>query len=103
MRTQSSLVKLPFSNAVMHSHTGKVKASGHALGTGMGSVLLRTAGGGAGSSYLDIDDYINTTGINPNERTRTGRTGRGLSKLSSKLANLEIGREPVPARKNIVM
>lgn len=105
MRSQSKLVKLPFSNAIIHSHTGKVKATGHALGTGMGSVLLRTGGGGAGSSYMDIDDYINTTGINPYERAKSERAGKGLSsKLSSKLASLEIGRsEPKPVRKNIVM
>jgi hypothetical protein len=101
MRT---IVKLPFSNAAMNSHTGKIRSSGHGLGAGMsgcgnGSVLLRTGGGGAGSSYMDMDDYIKTTGINPYKR---GLNGKGLSSLSSKLQNLTA--KPLSSvRKNIVM
>jgi len=67
-------------------------------GTGNGSVLLRTAGGGAGSSYSDMDDYIRTTGIDPYKR----RTGSGLGSLSSKLSKLSIAPQSA-VRKNIVM
>lgn len=103
MRT---IVKLPFSNAMMHTHTGKIRAtahSGHGLGTGIGSVLLRTAGGGAGSSYMDIDDYIATTGIDPYKRTNAEKKGEGLRSLSKKLSNLSIKDEPMKLRKNITM
>ena len=101
MRT---IVKLPFSNAAMNSHTGKIRSTGYGLGTGMsgcgnGSVLLRTGGGGAGSSYMDMDDYIKTTGIDPFKRNTSGK---GLSSLSSKLQNLNA--KPLSSvRKNIVM
>ena len=100
MRT---IVKLPFSNASMNSHTGKLRSTGfglasHMMGRG-GSVLLRTGGGGAGSSYMDMDDYIHTTGIDPNKR---GTSGKGLSSLSSKLQNLS-AKPLSTVRKNIVM
>ena len=86
-------VKLPHSNAVLHSHNSSVR------GAGMGSVLLRTAGGGAGSSYSDMDDYIRTTGIDPMNRKSTGS---GLRSLGDKLSKLSIA--PTSAvRKNIVM
>ena len=104
MRT---IVKLPFSNAAMNSHTGKVRTTGFGLGAGMsgcgnGSVLLRTGGGGAGSSYMDMDDYIKTTGIDPYKRTGVQKAGKGLSSLSSKLQNLST--KPLSSvRKNIVM
>jgi len=69
-------------------------------GTGNGSVLLRTAGGGAGSSYQDMDDYIRTTGIDPLSRSRN--SGSGLGGLGEKLRKLSIA--PTSAvRKNIVM
>ena len=75
-------------------------------GSGMGSVLLRTGGGGSASSYQDIDDYIATTGINP--YTRTGVTqskGSGMPKsLTSKLSKLHIAPpSDGPKRKNITM
>jgi hypothetical protein len=75
-------------------------------GSGMGSVLLRTGGGGSASSYQDIDDYIATTGINP--YTRTGVTqskGSGMPKsLTSKLSKLQIAPpSDGPKRKNITM
>lgn len=101
MRT---IVKMPFSNAVMHSHTGKLRSTGYGLGAGIvgcgnGSVLLRTGGGGSGSSYSDMDDYIHTTGIDPFKRKSNGK---GLSSLSSKLQNLSA--KPLSSvRKNIVM
>jgi hypothetical protein len=106
-----SMVKLPHhdsSNMRSISAGSKhgtyfMKGSGmHGCGTG--SVLLRTAGGGAGSSYMDMDDYISTTGINP--YTRAGVTqGRGLSKeMTSKLSKLQIAPPSSSGtRKNIVM
>jgi hypothetical protein len=72
-------------------------------GEGMGSVLLRTGGGGGASSYMDMDDYISTTGINPYTRAGVSQ-GKGLPKsLSSKLSNLNIAPPTSTPRKNIVM
>jgi len=79
--------KLPFSNAKVRPLLSRIL---HA-GTGMGSVLLRTGGGGAGSSYSDMDDYIRTTGINPYTRPGVMQPrGKGLQSLSSKLEKLDI-------------
>ena len=91
-------VKLPFSNAVLKPHTSRVIAKGE----GMGSVLLRTGGGGAGSSYSDIDDYIRTTGINPYARSAPKPKGTGLKSLSSKLEKLNVVPEGMK-RKKITM
>ena len=92
--------KLPFRNATLHSHVGRVKIAGE----GMGSVLLRTGGPGAGSSYSDMDDYIATTGLNPQAKVRKQQTsGMGLkSKLAEKLSKLSV-EEPGRRRKNITM
>jgi len=93
-------VKMPFGGADMSSYSRRVIP---ATGKGMGSVLLRTGGAGAASSYQDIDDYIRTTGINPYTRTSGTTSGRGMpSTLSSKLSKLSV----VPdgkKKKNIVM
>jgi len=73
-------------------------------GTGMGSVLLRPGGGGSASSYMDMDDYISTTGINPYARAGMKAVGRGLpSTISHKLSNLNIAPPTQSLRKNIVM
>lgn len=106
----TKIVKLPHHNASnlsaisANSKHGMnfIKGSGIS-GCGNGSVLLRTGGGGAGSSYMDMDDYISTTGINP--YTRAGVTqGKGLSdKLSDKLSKLQIAPPTTSHRKNIVM
>ena len=98
------LVKLPHHNA---SNLSAITASGKGMkfmaGSGMGSVLLRTGGGGAGSSYMDMDDYISTTGINPYSRAGTTQ-GKGLpSSVSNKLSKLSISPPSGPQRKNIVM
>lgn len=85
-------VKLPHSNAILHSHNSTMR------GTGNGSVLLRTGGPGAGSSYMDMDDYIRTTGINPSTR----KSGQGLGSLGEKLRKLSITPQS-NVRKNIVM
>jgi hypothetical protein len=91
-------VKLPFSNAVVRPHMNRVLTKGE----GMGSVLLRTGGGGAGSSYQDIDDYVRTTGINPYARASKKPTGTGLKNLSSKLEKLNIIPDKMK-KKNITM
>lgn len=89
-------VKLPHSNSTLYSHNSKMR------GTGNGSVLLRTAGGGAGSSYQDMDDYIRTTGIDPYKRRSGTGIGDGMRSLGDKLSKLSIA--PTSAvRKNIVM
>jgi hypothetical protein len=93
--TSSKYVKLPF------SHASFKQGAKHIGGTGMGSVLLRTAGGGTGSSYMDMDDYIATTGINPYARASSSSSGSGLKKISEKLSKL--GSDKGPKRKNIVM
>jgi hypothetical protein len=102
------IVKLPHHNASNLSAISAkskhgmnfIKGSGMS-GCGPGSVLLRTGGGGAASSYMDLDDYISTTGINP--YTRAGIGGKGLSsKLSDKLSKLQIA-PTTSHRKNIVM
>lgn len=91
-------VKLPMRNATMHSHSSKVVAKGE----GMGSVLLRTAGPGAGSSYSDMDDYIRTTGVNPYARNAKKSEGSGLKSLSSKLEKLSVVPDKMK-KKNITM
>lgn len=95
-----SHVKLPMRNAMIRPHTGRTIMSGE----GMGSVLLRTGGPGAGSSYQDLDDYIATTGINPMARAGVvSSSGTGLgNKISAKLSKLNVVPEGVK-RKNITM
>ena len=88
-------IKLPFSNTKMTSHTKRM------YGQGMGSVLLRTAGGGGASSYSDMDDYIATTGINP--YARKGMGGTGMKSLSDKLSKLNIEPKLHIKKKNITM
>jgi hypothetical protein len=89
--------KLPFSNTVIKPHNRTILT-----GSGMGSVLLRPGGGGGASSYMDLDDYIKTTGNNPYAKAKHS-TGYGLPKtLSSKLQNLNVVPEK-SKRKNIVM
>jgi hypothetical protein len=99
----AKFVKLPMRNAMMRSHTGRIMAKGE----GMGSVLLSKGGPGAGSSYMDIDDYISTTGINPYTRngvqkSKAKSTGTGLKSLTEKLSKLTVAPEGVK-RKNITM
>ena len=105
MSRKVSSVNLPFSNARLKPHKPSIFHN-PLSGSGMGSVLLRTGGPGAASSYQDIDDYISTTGINPYTRVAKP-SGRGLSdKLSSKLSNLKIESKSaaeLPRRKKIVM
>lgn len=77
-------------------HKGK-----HTSGKGMGSVLLNTGGAGSASSYIDIDDYIETTGRDPFKTS--GKGIKGLNELSTKLKNLNINPPTSIKRKNITM
>jgi hypothetical protein len=85
---------LPFRGTVMKSK-GK-----YTSGTGMGSVLLRTGGAGSASSYIDIDDYLNTTGI---KHIKGSGVHRDFGKLSSKLSQLSIEPPSNIRRQNIIM
>jgi hypothetical protein len=98
------LIQLPHHNAAnLNALSAYHKGMKFVKGEGMGSVLLRTAGPGAASSYMDMDDYISTTGINPYTRAGVSQ-GKGLPKgLSSKLSNLNIAPPVNAVRKNIVM
>jgi len=102
----TTLVKLPHHNSsTLGSSIGcGSRSMSFIKGSGMGSVLLRPGGGGSASSYMDMDDYIATTGINP--YTRAGVVqGKGLAdSIASKLSKLNIA-PPMsgPKKKNIVM
>lgn len=95
------IAQLPFSNAQLHAHSRIMRGKG--LGAGMGSVLLRKGGAGAGSSYMDIDDYVHTTGINPYARGKASSgqgLGAGMKKMSEKLAKLSVETDkPLSSRK----
>jgi hypothetical protein len=68
-------------------------------GTGMGSVLLTGGNGGAGSasSYASLDDFTNTTNINP--YTLQSVDGRGLARMGKRLESLKLKSAKKP--KNI--
>jgi hypothetical protein len=85
---------LPFRGQVLE-RKGK-----HIQGAGMGSVLLNTGGAGSASSYIDIDDYIQTTKNNP---FKGSGMGGDLSKLSQKLSKININPSSNIRRKNITM
>lgn len=99
------MVKLPHHNASILKAISAGANRSVMKGSGTGSVLLRQGGGGAGSSYMDIDDYIATTGINPYARAGVARPqGRGLDPgLANKLSKLNVNKLLSPVRKNIVM
>ena len=86
---------LPFRGQVM-KHKGK-----YSSGKGMGSVLLNTGGAGSASSYIDIDDYIETTHKSP--FGAKGQGMKGLNELSAKLSKLNIQPSSNIKRKNITM
>jgi len=89
------IAKVPFTNGHV-SPTQK-----RMIGKGNGSILLKKGGAGGASSYMDMDDYIRTTGNNPLARS----TGSGLKTLSDKLAKLSLEAKPLVKGKikNIVM
>ncbi len=83
-------------NANSHQTRGKMK------GKGVGSVLL-DGGLGGQSSYSSIDDYINTTGRNPNTLSNMGGMGlvktipNGMKKeeMNSKIKNMLVNPKKV--------
>jgi hypothetical protein len=85
---------LPFRGQVM---TSKGK---YTSGAGMGSVLLQKGGPGSASSYIDIDDYINTVGI---QHLSGKGVNKGFGKLSEKLSKLSVEPPSNIRTKNIVM
>lgn len=74
----------------------------HTQGAGIGGLLLNKGGAGGASSYIDIDDYIDTTGRNPFKSEQHSR-GKGLENLSSKLSKLNITPSSTIRKKNITM
>jgi hypothetical protein len=68
-------------------------------GKGVGAVLLNKGGAGGGSSYSSLDDYIQTTGINP--LLGVSKQGRGLGSMNDKLENLLIKSKKGKKEKNI--
>jgi hypothetical protein len=68
-------------------------------GKGMGSVLLTNGNGGAGSasSYASLDDFTNTTDLNPYTLQKVD--GRGLARMGKRLESLNIKASKKP--KNI--
>jgi hypothetical protein len=85
-------------------HTSFKKS--HTIGGGMGAVLMSKGGPGCGSSYMNLEDYEMTTGIDPYNRDMSNlgppsRSSGGslTSHLKNKLGKLEIGGK----KKNIVM
>ena len=93
----SRIIKLPMGGHTMMARNQQVS------GKGMGSVLLSTGGAGAGSSYMDMDDYIRTTGIDPyNSQQSKASKGFGLKSVASKLQGLTITPH-TGRRKNITM
>ena len=87
---------LPFRSQTMKG-VGK-----QSQGAGIGGLLLNKGGAGGASSYIDIDDYIDTTGRNPYKSDQHAK-GRGLENLSSKLSKLKIEPSSTIRRKNITM
>jgi hypothetical protein len=78
---------------------GKVVNCHSIKGRGAGAVLLNKGGGGAGSSYSSLDDYIQTTGLNPLQPIQP--KGKGLGKMNDKLENLLIKTNKGKKEKNI--
>jgi L-aminopeptidase/D-esterase-like protein len=104
----TKMVMLPHHRCCnLHALSAQGKGMKFIGGSGMGSVLLKGPGGSGGaSSYMDMDDYISTTGINPYTRAGVSQSkGSGIPKsITSKLSKLSIAPPPTgPKRKNIVM
>lgn len=88
-----SKIYMPMSGGTIRSSTRK-----HISGRGYGTVLLDggLGGYGGGSSYTSVDDYINTTGIDPyvGQPIFMGKGIRNLSSMNSKLENLLVKKNP---------
>lgn len=63
-------------------------------GAGVGAVLL-DGGRGGQSSYSSLDDYVNTTGVNPLAR------GQGLAKMNAQIEKLLVKPKGKKKEKNI--
>jgi len=89
---------MPMSNGTLRLSTRQ-----HINGRGNGSVLLNLGGAGGGSSYSSVDDYINTTGINPYVPSNIigGSLGRSKSSMNAKLENLLVKSSKGKKEKNI--
>lgn len=74
---------MPASNAIL-----KVSNKTHSKGRGVGAVLL-DGGKGGQSSYSSLDDYINTTGINPLSAPKPNK-GLGLESMNTKIKSLMV-------------
>lgn len=74
-------IVMPTSGGTINSLNRK-----HISGKGYGSVLLDGGQGGYGSasSYSSIDDYINTTHINPLKKS----VGSGIESMNKKIESL---------------
>jgi hypothetical protein len=87
----------------MTGGTIRVGTMKHINGKGFGAVLLDKGGAGGGSSYTGVDDYFNTTGINPFLQNNTFGAGLGRSreKVHSKLESLLVKSNKGKKEKNI--
>ena len=69
-------------------------------GTGVGAVLL-DGGLGGQSSYSSLDDYVNTTGVNPLARPTLSKGRGGLAKMNAQIENLLVKPKGKRKEKNI--
>ena len=90
-------VYLPMMSGCSINIHGIRKRAVHAFNGG--SILLQKGGPGVGSSYSDLNDYMNTTQLNP-YNTSSAISGRGFSRLHKHLENLTIMPKK-PKSKNI--
>lgn len=97
-RSSTCKAMIPMRGVMIQPHTKSLMT-----GKGMGSVLLMKGGPGGASSYQDIDDFIQTTGIDPFSKSRKV-VGSGMKgkKLTEKLEKLTI-LTPSTKRRNITM
>jgi hypothetical protein len=89
---------LPFSGSTL-----RISSARHIIGGGNGSVLLRTGGAGGGSSYSSVEDYTETTGVDPYAPINSigGGLGRSRESVNAKLATLLAKTKRGKKEKNI--
>lgn len=86
MSRKIAKIYMPMSGGTIRTSTRK-----HINGRGATVLLNGGLGGyGGGSSYSSLDDYINTTGIDPylGEPQSMGKGIKNLSSINNKLENL---------------
>jgi len=72
----------------------------HINGCGAGGVVLNNGlGGGSGGSYASLDDYINTTGVNP-LRNQPSSLGRGIHSMNKKIEELLVKSKKHSSKKD---